>query len=254
MGVDLHPFRAYRPQRELAATIASPPYDVLNSAEAREMARGNELSFLHVNKPEIDLDPGLDPYDDQVYARGKQNLDALLAKAYLQDPSPCFYVYQQKMGEHVQAGLVAGASVDDYQADRIKKHELTRAEKERDRVRHVETLRAHTGPVFLTYRAQPTIDALIEELKLGEGAKVRSVTLIDDRLTNVEGELDTRGWRGTGFHRVRFSGGTATVTGLAEARYRVELDGALVVKPDELHLTRATPQPVTLEVTKVKEE
>lgn len=165
MGVDLHPFCAKRPLPELVDKIASPPYDVLNSQEAREMAKGNELSFLHVNKPEIDLDPDIDPYDDRVYQQGKDNLTALLTKAYTTDPSPCFYVYQQKMGEHVQAGIVAGASVFDYREDRIKKHELTREDKERDRIRHVDTLGAHTGPVFLTYRAQKEIDAIVNQVR-----------------------------------------------------------------------------------------
>lgn len=165
MAVDLHPFRALRPRPELAEQIASPPYDVLNSGEAREMAAGNPISFLHVNKPEIDLPVEIDPYDDRVYTQGKQNLTKLVEQAYLREESACFYVYQQRMGDHVQAGLVAGASVDDYQQDRIKKHELTRADKERDRIRHVDTLAAHTGPVFLTYRAEKEIDRLVDGIR-----------------------------------------------------------------------------------------
>jgi len=167
MTVDLHPFRAFRPRPELAEKVASPPYDVLNSAEAREMAGDNPLSFLHVVKPEIDLDPSVDIYDDQVYAKGKENLDRLLRESYQQDAAPCLYVYQQKMGEHVQAGIVAGASVFDYEQDRIKKHELTREVKEKDRIRHVKTLGAHTGPVFLTYKANKEVDAIVAQVRAG---------------------------------------------------------------------------------------
>ena len=107
MPLDVRPFRGFRPRPELAAKIASPPYDVLNSSEAREMARGNPLSFLHVVKPEIDLDPGIDLYDDRVYAKGAENLKRLLQESFFQDEEECFYLYQQKMGNHVQAGIVA---------------------------------------------------------------------------------------------------------------------------------------------------
>jgi len=170
MTIDLHPFRAFRPRPELAEKVASPPYDVLNSAEARAMAGDNPLSFLHVVKPEIDLDPAVDIYDAQVYAKGRENLDQLLRESYLQDPAPCLYVYQQKMGDHVQAGIVAGASVFDYEQDRIKKHELTRAEKEKDRIRHVQKLGAHTGPVFLTYKASAAVDAIVDQVRAGASA------------------------------------------------------------------------------------
>lgn len=163
MGVVLHPFCAWRPKPELVEQVASPPYDVLSSAEAREMAKGNPLSYLHVNKPEIDLPEDL-PHDDaQVYAKGRENLDKLLKEACLQDEQARLYIYQQRMGQHIQTGIVAGASVFDYEAGRIKKHELTRETKERDRIQHVATLGAHTGPVFLTYHAKAEIDALIDQ-------------------------------------------------------------------------------------------
>jgi len=158
----LKPFKGLRPLREHAVKVASPPYDVLNSDEAREMAKDNPFSFLHVTKPEIDLDPAISLYDDSVYAKGAENLRAFVRDGiFVQDPADYYYVYAQKMGNHRQIGLVAGASIDDYEADRIKKHELTRQDKEDDRTRHVDTLNANTGPVFLTYRAQPAIDALI---------------------------------------------------------------------------------------------
>ena len=167
MTIDVHPFKGLRPKADLVAKIAAPPYDVLNSDEARTLARGNELTFLHVGKPEIDLDPAIDIHDDRVYRKGKENYDALIKKAYTRDPAPRYYVYQQKMGDHVQAGIVAGASIDDYQAERIKKHELTRIDKENDRTRHIEVMRAHTGPVFLTYRASSEIDAIVNRVRSG---------------------------------------------------------------------------------------
>ena len=162
----IRPFRAWRPRPELASQVASPPYDVMNSEEARAMAEGNPLSFLHVVKPEIDLDPGVDVHSDAVYAKGAENLRKLMDEGALQrEGKPCFYVYQQRMGEHVQAGLVAGASVDEYESGLIKKHEFTRPDKEDDRTRHVNALDANTGPVFLTYAARPEIDALVDEIR-----------------------------------------------------------------------------------------
>ncbi|MHC4942384.1 MAG: DUF1015 domain-containing protein [Planctomycetota bacterium] len=168
MSVIVKPFKGFRPRPEQALQIASPPYDVLNSAEAREMAKGNPLSFLHVVKPEIDLDPEIDLYDDKVYATGAANLRRMLEENYTRDEKPCFYLYQQKMGDHVQAGIVARASVEDYLEDRIKKHELTRADKEADRTRHVNELNANTGPVFLTYKRISRIDEIADEIKKTE--------------------------------------------------------------------------------------
>ncbi len=160
----LHPFPGLRPRPDLVSKIASPPYDVLNSDEAREMARSNEYSFLHVVKPEIDLDPSINQYDDAVYLKGAENLKKMQESgAMVKDGKPCFYLYRQQMGDHVQTGLVAGASVKEYEEDRIKKHELTRTAKEKDRIRHIETQNAQCGPVFLTYRADDRVQAAIEE-------------------------------------------------------------------------------------------
>jgi uncharacterized protein (DUF1015 family) len=160
----IEPFRGLRPRSELAEKIAAPPYDVLSSEEARELAKGNPYSFLHVGKPEIDLPPGTDLYADEVYAKGKENFSRFIQEGALrQDEQKCFYIYKQIWGEHVQIGLVAGASCQDYQDDVIKKHELTREDKERDRQRHIETLNAQTGPVFLTYKEKRSIDKLIEK-------------------------------------------------------------------------------------------
>ena len=163
---DIRPFRAFRPIPALAANVASPPYDVLNSDEARAMAKGNPHSFLHVVKPEIDLPADTHIYDDAVYAKGAENLRGLIdAGTLIQDETPCFYVYQQVMGDHTQVGIVGGASVAEYDQGLIKKHENTRQSKEDDRTRHVDALSANTGPVFLTYRHVAAIDELVDEIR-----------------------------------------------------------------------------------------
>lgn len=158
----IRPFNALRPSQALAARVAAPPYDVLNREEAFEMAAGNDVSFLRINKPEIDVDPSIDVYDPRVYERGAHNLQKFIEKGIMRrDAHNCFYVYKQVMGNHEQVGLVAAASVAAYEQDLIKKHEFTRPDKEDDRVNHINTLGAQVGPVFLTYRARPEIDALI---------------------------------------------------------------------------------------------
>jgi uncharacterized protein (DUF1015 family) len=162
----IKPFRAYRPRPELAREVASFPYDVLSSEEACELARGNPVSFLHVCKPEIDLDPTVDVHDDRVYAQGRENLRRLIAEGVLvRDAGPCLYVYQQRMGGHVQAGLVALCSVREYEQDLIKKHEHTRPDKEDDRTRHVTEANANAEPVFLAYRAQQEIDRIVDAVR-----------------------------------------------------------------------------------------
>jgi len=167
--VHIEPFCAARPRRDLARFVAAPPYDVLSSDEARAMAAGNPYSFLHVGKPEIDLPPATDLYSDAVYAKGKENFERFLRDGVLiRDAGECFYVYKQVWGEHTQVGLVAAASCQDYLDNVIKKHELTRPDKENDRMRHIETLGAQTGPVFLTYRRREAIDALVTAAMAGE--------------------------------------------------------------------------------------
>jgi uncharacterized protein (DUF1015 family) len=154
-------FAALRPSSLLANKICELPYDVMSSAEAREIARGNPLSFLHVSKPEIDLPEDIDVYDAQVYAKGRESFSRMMADGALQqDDKPCFYFYRQIMGQHSQTGLVAVASCEDYLNGVIKKHEFTRPDKEDDRVRHIESLDAQTGPVFLVYRAVPNMDEI----------------------------------------------------------------------------------------------
>ncbi len=162
--VRIKPFAALRPRPELAGKICELPYDVMSSEEARAIAAGSPLSFLHVSKPEIDLPPATDIYSPAVYTKGKENLDRLVNEGSLFiDSAPRFYLYRQVMGTHSQTGLVAVASCEDYLAGIIKKHELTRPDKEDDRVRHIETLNAQTGPVFLVYQAQPEIDRIVAE-------------------------------------------------------------------------------------------
>ncbi|MDD5139664.1 MAG: DUF1015 family protein [Verrucomicrobiales bacterium] len=158
----IKPFAALRPKPELAAQICELPYDVMSSDEARQMAAGNPLSFLHVSKPEIDLPPGTDLYSGAVYAKGRENFQKLISQGALQqDSQPCFYLYRQIMGKHVQTGLVAAASCEEYLRGIIKKHEFTRPDKEDDRVRHIEALDSQTGPVFLTYRASAAFDEFV---------------------------------------------------------------------------------------------
>jgi uncharacterized protein (DUF1015 family) len=162
----LVPFRALRPPPSLAERVASPPYDVVSTKEARALAAGNPDSFLRVSRPEIDLADGIDEHSEPVYAKGAENLAELVRRGVLRgEAEPRFYVYAQRMGAHRQTGLVACASVDEYDRDTIKKHEKTRADKEDDRVRHIDTLSAHDEPVFLTYRAVGEIDRAVEEVK-----------------------------------------------------------------------------------------
>ena len=159
----IKPFAALRPLPRLASQICELPYDVLSAEEARKFAAGNPLSFFHVSRPEVDLPPGTDANAPGVYAKGRDNFQKLIRDGALQqDAQPFFYLYRQIMGRHSQTGIVAAASCEEYQRGIIKKHELTRVDKEDDRVRHIETLNAQTGPVFLTYRSQPSLDLFKE--------------------------------------------------------------------------------------------
>jgi uncharacterized protein (DUF1015 family) len=163
----IRPFPGLRPAAQAAQVIA-PPYDVLNTDEARVRAQGKPWSFLHISKPEIDLPPGTDPYSPAVYAKGRENFERLLREGVLRrDPQACYYLYRLVMGTHTQTGIVAAASVVEYERNRIRKHEFTRPDKEDDRVRQIDALNAQTGPVFLTYRHSDVIDALGAEVAAG---------------------------------------------------------------------------------------
>ena len=158
-------FKGFLAAQEHADKVISPPYDVLNTVEALEMCEGNEKSFLHVNKPEIDLPEGTNPYDPSVYAKGKENLDLFVARGWLkQDEEAAMYVYTMHMGEHIQHGLMCLSSVEDYENDFIKKHEKTVAKKELDRTTLTNTQSANIGPVFLTYLGGDSITQRINHI------------------------------------------------------------------------------------------
>lgn len=158
----IRPFKALRPPIHLAAKVASLPYDVMDVEEARRMAEGLPDSFLHVSRPEIDLPASVDPYDDQVHLQGRTNLvDFINRRVLIQDPAPCYYIYRQRMGAVIQTGLVACSAVDDYQSGVIKKHEQTRADKEEDRVKHVDVLDANDEPVFYIFRSNPGVEEIL---------------------------------------------------------------------------------------------
>jgi len=158
----LRKFKAWRPKKGLESKVASYPYDVLNSEEARELVQGNPYSFLHVVKPEVDLPVGIDLYSQEVYNKAKENLERLKSEGILiQEETPRLYIYRQSMGTKEQYGIVGCVSVDDYDNDVIKKHEYTRPVKEKDRITHVDVTNANAGPIFLTYKAQKPIDAMV---------------------------------------------------------------------------------------------
>ncbi len=167
----IFPFKALRPQVALAEKVASRPYDVLNSKEAKAEASGNPYSFLHITKSEIDLDETVDIHAAEVYDKAKENLSAFQSNGTLfREEKPCYYIYQLIMNGRSQTGLVCGSSVDDYENDIIKKHEYTRPEKEQDRINHIKTSGAQTGNVFLAYRNVEAVDLLIEQWKKDHGA------------------------------------------------------------------------------------
>jgi uncharacterized protein (DUF1015 family) len=161
--VTISPFKALRPEAQHARHLASRPYDVLNSREAKVAAQGNPLSFLHITKSEIDLPESVDIHTQKVYDTAKENLDAFMSRNILfRESKPCLYVYRLTMNGRVQTGLVCGSSVDDYDNGLIRKHEFTRPEKEQDRINHILTTSAQTGNVFLAYRPVLEIDGLID--------------------------------------------------------------------------------------------
>ena len=158
----IKPFAALRPTPELVSQIAELPYDVMSTAEAREILKKNPLSFVRVSRAEADLPEGIAETDPQVYAKARENLEDYIAKGQLkQDPQPCYYIYRQQMGAYIQIGLVAVASLKDYEEGIIKRHELTREVKETDRVNHILATGAQTGPVFLAYRSKGVLTAVL---------------------------------------------------------------------------------------------
>lgn len=160
----IRPFSALRPKKEYASAVAALPYDVMNSEEAREKVKEHPYSFIHVDKAEVDLPVGTDIYSDAVYAKAAENLKKLMSDGIcVLDSKKNLYIYRQTMGDVVQTGVVGCASVDDYLNGVIKRHELTRADKEEDRIRHVDTCNANTGPIFLAYREKAEINAVLDK-------------------------------------------------------------------------------------------
>ncbi len=189
-------FRAIRPTAKLAHKVAALPYDVMNSAEARETVKDNPFSFLHVDKAEVDLDEDTDIYDEKVYLKARENLDSLVADGICaEDEKPCFYIYRQIMNGRSQTGIVGCASIDDYIGGIIKKHEFTRADKEADRIRHVDYCDANTGPIFLTYRKNDAVSTIVNTFKknntpvydfVTEDGIANTVWVIDDeKITDI---------------------------------------------------------------------
>jgi uncharacterized protein (DUF1015 family) len=164
----IRPFAGLRPAAGRESEVIAPPYDVLSSEEARARAAGKPWSFLHISKPEIDLPAGTDPYSPQVYAKARENLDLMRGKGVLvRDPAACYYVYRLVMGKHAQTGLVAAASVAEYDINRVRKHEHTQADKENDRVRQIDALNAQTGPVMVAYPAAREVDDILARCAAG---------------------------------------------------------------------------------------
>ena len=183
------PIYGIRPAPGKAQEIIAPPYDVMDSEEAREMAKGKPNSFLHVSKAEIDLPPGTDVHDESVYKKAAENFQGMLDKGLLiREAKPCFYVYRLEMGSHIQTGLMVGACVDDYDANRIRKHEFTRPVKEDDRVNQIKYVKAQTGPGIIAYKQIPEVDAVIKKTvknapafsATGAGGVIHTLWVIND--------------------------------------------------------------------------
>ncbi|MCC6287686.1 MAG: DUF1015 domain-containing protein [Chitinophagaceae bacterium] len=181
---NIAPFTALRPQAQFARQVASPPYDVLNSKEAKSEARGNPYSFLHITKSEIDLPEGTDIHTKEVYEKAKDNLQAFIQREVLfTENKPCYYIYRLTMNEKSQTGLVCVSSVDDYEDGIIKKHEFTRPEKEQDRINHITTTGAQTGNVFLAYKNVDELDAVIAKWQKEKSPVYDFVT--DDKISHT---------------------------------------------------------------------
>jgi uncharacterized protein (DUF1015 family) len=187
----IKPFKAFRPQPELVTKVASPPYDVLNSEEARQLVKDNPYSFLHVNKAEIDLGSSVDHYDQRVYKKASENLNKLIKeRVYLQDEQEKIYIYRQIMKGRAQIGLVVCVSIDDYLKGKIKKHENTREDKEKDRMNHIDFTDANTGPVFLTYKAKDEIKQIVNRWTKEENPVYNFTS--EDRITHTCWVIDDK--------------------------------------------------------------
>lgn len=188
----IRPFKGVRPVKELASKIAALPYDVMNSDEAREMVEGNPHSFLHVDRAEIDLDPSIDLHDKKVYEKARENLYSMIKNGeFVKDEKPCLYIYRQIMNGRSQTGIVFCASIDDYLENVIKKHEFTRADKEQDRINHVDYCDANTGPIFLTYKEDQIASEIIEAWTENESKREPVYNFVaEDGITHIVWVID----------------------------------------------------------------
>ena len=188
----IRPFKGVRPVKELASKIAALPYDVMNSDEAREMVEGNPHSFLHVDRAEIDLDPSIDLHDKKVYEKARENLYSMIKNGeFVKDEKPCLYIYRQIMNGRSQTGIVFCASIDDYLENVIKKHEFTRADKEQDRINHVDYCDANTGPIFLTYKEDQIASEIIEAWTENESKREPAYNFVaEDGITHIVWVID----------------------------------------------------------------
>lgn len=228
----IQPFAGLRPAADRAADIIAPPYDVLSSAEARARAAGKPYSFLHISKPEIDLPEGIDPYSTPVYAKAAENLARLVHEGVLvREAKPCYYVYRIVMGAHTQIGLVAASSVEQYNRNRIRRHELTRPDKEDDRVRQITAVNAQTGPVLLAYPRAPEVDAILHAATqtapvadaIADDGIAHTLWVIDDEATiaKLTSAFDAMGslYIADGHHRSAAASRVAATRSAANAQH-----------------------------------
>lgn len=228
----VRPFAALRPRQETAQAVVAPPYDVVDTDEARSLANGRPESFLHISRPEIDLPAGADPHGDEAYAKGASNLKRLIETGTLErESTPCYYAYRMTSGDHSQTGVAFTASVEAYNSGRIHPHELTRPDKENDRVRNIDSLNAQTGPVLLTYKRDDSVGSLLEAVvrtsplfeAVGQHDVVHSVWRIDDGATiaGLTEAIDALGdlYIADGHHR------SAAASRVAAARQSAESSG-----------------------------
>ena len=210
----IRPFAALRPTPDYANDVVAPPYDVLNTEEARVLAEGNPWSFLHISKPEIDLPEGISPYDDSVYAKGGENINRMIEEGVLvRDLAPAYYVYRVQMGEHIQTGIVGAGSVQAYEKNLIRRHELTRPDKETDRVKQILAVNAQTGPVFTTHKPDQVLSAVTKDIisgppeysVIGEGGVVHTLWMVSDvaKIARITSSFDRLGaiYIADGHHR-----------------------------------------------------
>jgi uncharacterized protein (DUF1015 family) len=188
------PFRALRPSKSVADRVAAPPYDVLNVEEARQWVKGNPLSFLHVEKSEIDVPDASGVDDRRIYEMARTNLEAMArGRILVRDEAPQFYLYRQRMGDRIQSGIVAGVSIAEYESGKIKRHELTRADKERERITHIDTVGAQTGPVFMAYRGREAINRLADRIAAGPPeVDFRAADGVGHTVWRIAGAADVR--------------------------------------------------------------